>query len=368
LDENSWEIRVKSRGLVVAAAAPAVAVAAAFMPAHAATASTGWRVVLTRHYGAASNTSAYETVAAPGVGDAWVFGGTSVTLGGPAGRGRPVAEHWNGVKWAPSVLPPGLVGDVSASAALSGKSVWAVNESGLANASILHWNGTSWSVAGSLPGTSTDVATGMLAFSSSNVWAFGNPGNAAGTGTWHYNGRTWTRLTGIARGISTAAAVSPADIWAIGSTSLPEDTLLHYNGNTWQPVTAAVLSGWFFSSILALPKDNVWAVAYSANAHLVHLSGGKWSSVPLPWTFRYAFPLVTDGSGGFWFIGYAANFTRTWAVHRTSAGAWSRMELVGGPNVTGLALVPGTTSLWGASWTAPGTGANAQIFAYGRER
>jgi hypothetical protein len=33
-----------------------------------------------------------------------------------------------------------------------------------------------------------------------------------------------------------------------------------------------------------------------------------------------------------------------------------------------LALVPGTTSLWGASWIAPGTGANAQIYAYGPER
>ena len=95
---------MKSRGLVVTAASPALAVAAAFTPAHAATASTGWRVVLTQHFGAAANTSAYETVAATGVGDAWVFGGTSVTLGGPAGTGRPVAEHWTGAKWTPSAL------------------------------------------------------------------------------------------------------------------------------------------------------------------------------------------------------------------------------------------------------------------------
>ena len=353
------------------AASPALAVAAAFTPAHAATGSTGWRVVLTQHFGAAANTSAYETVAAPGVGDAWVFGGTSVTLGGPAGTGRPVAEHWTGAKWTPSALPTGLVGDVSASAALSGTSVWAVNESGSANASILYWNGTNWSVTGSLPGTSTDVATGMLAFSNSNVWAFGNPGNAAGTGTWHYNGRTWTRQTGIARGITTAAAVSPADIWAIGSTSLPEDTLLHYNGSTWQPVTAPVLSGQGFSAILALPKDNVWALTYpsqSANPHLVHLSGGTWSSVQLPWTFSDAFTLAPDGSGGFWFIGYAAS--RAWAVHRTSAGVLSRTELAGHPALMGLALVPGTTSLWGAGTdsTASGTGTNAEIFAYGPER
>jgi hypothetical protein len=326
-------------------------------------------VVLTQHYGAASNDSAYETVAAPGVGDAWVFGGTSVAFGNPAGNGTPVAKHWNGVKWAPSVLPRGLVGDVSASAAVSGKNVWAVNESGSANASILRWNGTSWSVAGSLPGTSTGVATGMLAFSSTDVWAFGNPGYAAGIGTWHYNGSRWTRLTGIARGITTAAAVSPTDIWAIGSKSVPEDTLLHYNGSTWQQVNAPVLSGQGFSAILALPKDNVWALAYSfqgANTHLVHLSGGKWSSVQLPWTFGYALLLAPDGSGGFWFIGYSA--ARTWAVHRTSAGAWSRTQLAGRPVITGLALVRGTTSLWGTGWTAPGTGADAQIFAYGPER
>ena len=54
----------------MAAVSPALAVAAAFVPAHAATGSPGWRVVLTRHYGAASNNSAYETVTAPGAGDA----------------------------------------------------------------------------------------------------------------------------------------------------------------------------------------------------------------------------------------------------------------------------------------------------------
>ena len=362
---------MKSPGLTVAAAFPALVVAAAFAPAQAAIGSTGWRVVLTQHYGPASNLSAYETVAAPGAGDAWVFGGTSVAFGGPAGNGTPVAEHWNGAKWTPSALPSGLVGDVSASAAVSGKSVWAVNESGSANASILHWNGASWSVAGSLPGTSTDVATGMLGFSSSNVWAFGNPGNAAGIGAWHYNGSTWTRLTGIARGITTAAAVSPADIWAIGSTSLPEDTLVHYNGSTWRQVTAPVLSRSSFSSILALAKANVWAITFplqGANTHLVHLSGGKWTSVPLPWTFSYASSLVSDGSGGFWLIGYAA--ARTWAVHRTSAGVWSRTELAGHPALMGLALVPGTTSVWGAGTgtASSGTGTNAEIFAYGPER
>jgi hypothetical protein len=325
--------------------------------------------VLTRHYGAASNNSAYETVTAPGAGDAWVFGGTSVTVGNPAGNGTPVAEHWNGVKWAPSALPAGLIGDISASAAVSGKSVWAVNESGSANASILHWNGTSWSVAAQLPNTPTDVATGMLAFSNADVWAFGNPGFAGGTGTWHYNGSTWTRLTGIASGITFASAVSPSDIWAIGSKSAPEDTLLHFNGSTWRRVTAPVLSRQGFNGILALAKGNVWALTLAnqgENPHLVHLSGGKWSSVHVPWAFDNALPLAPDGSGGLWFIGYSS--AHTWAVHRTSAGAWSRTELAGTPDIMGLALVPGTTSLWGASWISPGTGTNAQIFADGPER
>jgi hypothetical protein len=353
----------------VAAASLALAVAAAFTPAYAATGSTGWRVVLAQHYGAASNNSAYETVAAPGRGDAWVLGGTDVALGNPAGIGTPVAKHWNGAKWTRSALPTGLVGDVSASAAVSGRNVWAVNESGSANASILHWNGNKWSVARSLPGTATDVATGMLAFSSTNVWAFGNPGFAAGIGTWHHNGSTWTRLTGIARGITTAAALSAADIWAIGSKLTPEDAVLHYNGRAWHQVTAPVLRGHAFSAILALPKDNVWALTYASqgsNTHLVHLSGGRWGSVRVPWRFGYALPIASDGSGRIWFFGYSAG--RTWAVHRTSAGVWSRTQLAGTPFLTGLALVPGTRSLWGAGWIPPGTGTNALIFAYGPER
>src|SRR5262249_54971274 len=112
------------------------------IPAQAARASApNWQIVATVHYGPGGNASGYSAVVAPKKSDAWVFGGTN-----PGGASSPTAEHWDGRRWQPSPLPPGLSDFIVAADASSARNVWAVG-AGYA----LRWNGSRWSVAKTWP-------------------------------------------------------------------------------------------------------------------------------------------------------------------------------------------------------------------------
>jgi hypothetical protein len=345
----------------IAATSAAALALAVGVPAQAA--GTSWSVVLTHHYGAATNYSAYTAVAAPAADSAWAFGTTNAA-GEPA-PGTPVAEQWNGTKWSSSPLPSGLSSEIDAASAVSATSVWAVTEVG---GDILYWNGSTWSVAHHVPGHDL-LFTGITAVSNSDVWAFGFASVGPGLGTWHYNGHAWTHVTGSAVGLVEASAVSATNIWAIGSSSEgPAGGVLeHYNGTTWEPVTAAALSGLAFGGIVALSSTSVWAIAENSSneALLVHFNGSQWTSVTVPYSGISLQYFAPDGQGGFW-LDALDTTGKTWVLHYSAAGTWSRTTL-GTGSMGPLALVPGTTSLWGVGSVPTSTPAsNARIWAYGQ--
>jgi len=350
-----------------ATAATSAAVLALALGVPAQAAAAGWSVVLTRHYGAATNYSMYTAVAAPSADNAWAFGTTN-GAGEPA-PGTPVAEHWNGTKWSSSPLPSGLTSDIDAASVVSASSVWAVTEVG---GDILHWNGSTWSVSEDVPGTDL-LFTGITAVSNSDVWAFGSSSVGPGNGTWHYNGHTWTQVSS-AVGLVEASAVSAKNIWAIGSSSEGPagDILAHYNGTTWKPVTASVLSGLQFAGIVALSSIDVWAIAGNgmvgsgAESELVHFNGSQWTSVTVPYSGISLEYFAPDGQGGFWLDALDTTSSKTWVLHYSAAGTWSRTTLRTG-SMGPLALVPGTTSLWGVGSVPTSTPASkARIWAYGQ--
>jgi hypothetical protein len=351
----------RSTYAVLTAAASAAALALALgVPAQAA--ATSWSVALTQHYGTASNYSMYTAVAAPAADNAWAFGTTNGDAA-PA-PGTPVAEHWNGTKWSSSALPSGLHSEIDAASTVSASSVWAVTEIG---GDILHWNGSAWSVADDVPGSDL-LFTGITAVNNSDVWAFGFSSFGPGNGTWHYNGHTWTKVNGSAVGLESASAVSATNIWGIGSPSEgPAGGVLeHYNGKTWAPVTAAALSGVYVSGVVAFSSTNVWAIALKGSNQtlLVHFNGSQWTSVKEPYSIQPEF-FAPDGQGGFW-LDNDINHSETWVVHYSAAGKWSRTMLTTG-SLGPLALVPGTTSLWGVgSVPAASPAGNARVWAYGQ--
>jgi hypothetical protein len=354
-------------GVVLGSVSAAVATMAAGLPARAATLPP-WQIAATVHYGPADYASGYSAVVATAKNDAWAFGGTN-----PGGTSTPTAERWNGKHWQPWALPSGLSGFIVAAAASSPDNVWAVG-----NGYALHWNGARWSVANtwSQAGETTSVAV----ITPADVWVFGSPGysGAPGLGTWHFTGRAWDRATGIAAAIYRASAVSRHDIWAI-TVSPGGGSVVQYDGYSWKRVTAAdaALANTQLDDVLAASPDNVWVSGVTpvngADGHLVlaHWDGRNWKRFVSPWTVQQPERFATDGAHGVWIPAVTGgDDPSTWILHLSAAGSWTRTEIVSagpqaGVGVGDLALIPGTTTLWGSGGMLTATGGNAAIWEHG---
>lgn len=353
----------------------AVACAAAVVPALPASAAgdlaprastvPGWRIFFT-HACASPNGCGYFAVAASGRLNAWATG-IAGGNGSPA-SGRPIAARWHNGAWQVSRLPSGLSGLLIAVSTDSASDAWTVSADG---GYVLHWNGTRWSVArrwheGALP----RELTGVTAFGPRDVWVFGGPGADPGLGTWHFNGSSWTNVaTGPGAGIVEASALSPANMWAIGSASAPQDSIVHYTG-TWRQVHASVLSGLQFSAITAISAGDVWAAATIGGnpsaAYVVRLRNGRWARSRLPWPVNPV-RMAGDGHGGIWLT--AENSSGAWVIiHGSAFGQWTRQALGSHRSMIGLALIPGTAALWGAGGEASTSAHAATVWAYGKVR
>jgi hypothetical protein len=163
-----------------------------------------------------------------------------------------------------------------------------------------------------------------------------------------------------------ASAVSAKNIWAIGSAKSPQDSLAHFTGQ-WLSVHATALSGLQFNAISAANSHDVWAAgsppAHPFRARLVQLTSRGWSRLSVPWKVDLT-DLAPDGSGGVWVL--AQDSSAQWALHRTVAGRWSRTKIGPMGSLLRIALVPGTTSLWGAGSAQAKPVAKAAVWARGR--
>lgn len=355
-------------GLILLFSLPALVAMAA--PAASASASaTGWRVVFSRS-APPPDQFEYATVIAPAVNDAWAFGGTVPT----DGSGRPIAARWNGHHWRTAAMPD-VPGFISAAYATSPSSIWSVTgETGY----LLHWNGTKWSVFHRFPeskaGEYPAQLTGVNAFSSGDIWVFGGVDgytNLVGEGTWHYNGKRWTRVRkGTAIDIVQASALSSRDIWAVGiPNAIAYNALLRYNGKSWRPVR--IPAGDEIETVLALSGHDVWAVGRNVNlstspAVVLHWNGKLWrslrSDVPGAAIMRY---VSSDGRGGVWMTAQALPSGPVYLIHRSASGAYTRTTLRSGQYIDSLALRPGTRTVWATGQYVSEPDATAQVWASG---
>lgn len=195
------------------------------------------------------------------------------------------------------------------------KSTWAAGwyrESSGANAPwFLRRSGTSWqAVRGRVIGED-DIMTGICATGPRNAWAVGAyvrqaSGNGWLTLTERWNGTRWVRVPSPDPGVfvkvppsnvlSGVAAVSPRDVWAVGSWFAPglpvwEDTraiLLHYDGRSWRSLIAPDPLGlphnYALNAIVARSARDLWAAGYYSTPQgfrvlIEHYNGHRWSIV-----------------------------------------------------------------------------------------
>jgi hypothetical protein len=350
-------------GVIATPAAGATSAAGAATATSSATAAPAWRIAYQHHYGAAGNFSSYQDVTAIGKSDAWAVGTTNED---GSGNAAPVAVHWNGRKWAASALPAGLHGTLLAASASGPANVWAVS---WLNQYALRWNGRKWAVAKRFTGGGE--LTGVTAISASDVWVFGAGGFEGGDGTWHDNGRTWTRFTGAAAGITRASALSARNIWGIGSLAAPQDALVRFNGTSWRRLTAPALAGKQFNGIDAVSAADVWVVGFGDGGPtpvpaVLNWTGTTWKSVKVPWAVQPD-AVTGDGQGGIWVTATSGTPpTANWILHRSRSGAWTRTRIgAASVQVSALSRVPGSTAVWGAGTAATKTASSAAVYAHG---
>jgi hypothetical protein len=343
-------------GAIAVALSVAGLIAGAALPAQAAT--TGWREAFSTHYGADANNSVYNTIVATSGKNAWAFGGSDESYGNGTTQ-QIEGAHWTGSSWHTVSLPTAADFIVAASAPAA-SDIWAVT----AHGDVLHYNGESFPVAHRF-GSGPQQLTGVLAFSARNVWTFGSGGGNPGYGAYHYNGSSWKAETGDAKSIFTASAVSASDIWAIDGPSSPQSGVIRYNGSKWVQQSGSALSGVTFRGIEAVSASSVWITATSQSStfepYLLHYNGKSFSKAKIPWSVE-ATQITSDGRGGLWILAHDSDGT-TYALHRTSKGAWSRTEI--GPG-DGLSAIPGTAAEWAVGSSPTTSGVNAAIWEYGK--
>ena len=166
-----------------------------------------------------------------------------------------------------------------------------------------HWNGKQWSVVASpSPGVYDNELSGVTAFSSKNIWAVGytSPVGPEETLIEHWDGTVWSIVSspspgnGLNQLFGVAKIPGTNHVWAVGSFNNTNSGTLslieRWNGTKWSviPNPDPGSSNTALYGVVALAKNDAWAVGYTANANnksktlTEHWDGTQWSVVPSP--------------------------------------------------------------------------------------
>ena len=269
-------------------------------------------------------------------------------------------------------------------AATSASNVWVA----LANEpAVDHYTGHGWTRT-SFAAAQQVVVDGVTTTGPRNSWAFTYNSGTKRETAHHFNGKRWRSqaLPVAIGGGSYAAAVSsaaPSDIWAWGfDGTTSQYVTLHYNGRSWRTIrlpahlapSGTTIVG---EQMLAESRTDAWASLYAYKGSavgpviLLHWNGRHWHKVTgmLP-RGTLAGPIAPDGGAGLWLVTRTAAGLSYFTHYR--AGRWTRIRVPAAPagalDVTTLALIPGTRSLWASSVVDLGFGTTkgAAILKYGR--
>ena len=217
--------------------------------------------------------STLQAVTAISPGDVWAVGGQAgirhqvpVTV--------PLIEHWNGTRWSIVPAPKAALGVLESVSATSASDVWAVG-AGQQNGQstvALHFDGSSWKlVTVPTPPNTSGGLFGVKALSPADAWAVGESfPNAGGNGkilTDHWNGTSWQVVTAPpVGGPGALSALSSIDAaprdggvgrGLLGDGRRRQSVVLHWTGTAWQEQTTPGASNLF--RVAVLPDNALFA-------------------------------------------------------------------------------------------------------------
>ena len=241
-------------------------------------------------------------VSMPRPASSWAVGFTLPSA--PGANFHPLLARWDGRRWQAALLPAAAAGAgrLDGIAALSASNAWAVGAAMTANGStplIIHWNGRRWARvhAAPVPGYAATELLGVAAASPRDAWAVGQAENTANqrrSVTEHWNGRSWALVPSPSPGtLSALAGVAVTrnhQAWAVGGsfarTSRP--FVLHWTGHAWQRAATPRAGNVNLNSVAAVSPAQVWAVGDAAPSgrpdlpYALRWNGHAWRSVPVP--------------------------------------------------------------------------------------
>ena len=335
----------------------------AFVPTPATAASPSWKTVKTLKPG---RWAGFDDVSVIGRNDAWAFSNAVVR------RGKedvlvPSAFHWNGRSWKAVALPKGLSGWVRSASGSSPNNVWAtVSDTegpGGGVRGVLRWNGKRWSLVRKFAGRPNST----LALGAKDVWVFGASGADSGSGTWHYNGRSWarTKLPGWVELHEATRQPKSRVIWASARDDYGTNKLWRFDGRKWSPVSLGGLVKkddpahnvtYWVNAPVVLSAKNAWTTVnrqqyakgkYQTSSTLVRWDGKRWRKVSAHRGAHYV--LGQDGRRGLWVEAYDGS--RNVLKRRSATGKWS---VYGAPKLNrGDSLTWSPFATWGTTvWAA----------------
>ncbi len=146
-----------------------------------------------------------------------------------------------------------------------------------------------WSVVSSPNvGTAANTLYGVTAVSPNDIWAVGSSTNA--TLTEHWNGTQWSVVSSPSSGtnsrLTAVTAVSSKNVWAVGfsqSQSNSQTLIEHWNGKKWRIVPSPD-NGGVLLGVTTISKKDIWAVGITATSQTLteHWNGKSWSVVSNP--------------------------------------------------------------------------------------
>ncbi len=304
--------------------------------------------------------SGLSGVTAAGPCNVWAVGSS---LNASAEQVLTLAEHWNGTGWkvVPTPSTDANSNFLRSAAAVSGRDIWAVGESG-SQSFILRWNGTTWTqVPSPSPGSDFNDLSGVTATSAGTAWAVGqfSTGTGAQPLVLRWNGITWKRAViprvGSGGALESVVATSASNAWAVGLASTTGGRLrtliLHWNGQKWsrvaspnpQPINAEIT----LNGVAATSASNAWAVGeYQAASGgknvILHWNGQAWKLVasPSPGTSPVLLAVAARSGTDAWATGSfsAAGGQKTLIVH-WDGRAWRQVPSPNPATVNELAGV-----------------------------
>ena len=163
-------------------------------------------------------------------------------------------------------------------------------------------------------GSSEETMDGVAAVSPTDVWAVGSTlENLSSTsqgdflgGIERFNGSKWSLFQTVP-GVELLAvkAVSADDIYAVGdingTSGSPSPWIEHFDGRSWSPVSLPAAAG-VLRGIAAISADDIWAVGDSGgvvptNTLALHFDGHRWSQVVVPVPLNGKVHDITFGHG-----------------------------------------------------------------------